>query len=246
MTPVASLAKSFEILSPRRERPIVLPLATDRPFRMSQEPPLLNAMEARIFGCLIEKQLLTPDTYPLTQNTLQAAANQKTSREPVMALDASEIGRVLISLEQQGLVRRAFASRVERYEHLAGQRFNLTKQQSALLAVMLLRGPQTLNELQTRTDRMASFGSVDDLRQELDLLASAHPPLVKEIGRAPGQREDRFAHLLSGDVEVSMIAAPVPRAAAPSSSALAELEERVRMLEEVVAELRARLDAVGA
>lgn len=213
---------------------------------MSQEPPLLNAMEARIFGCLIEKQLLTPDTYPLTQNTLQAAANQKTSREPVMALDASEIGRVLISLEQQGLVRRAFASRVERYEHLAGQRFNLTKQQSALLAVMLLRGPQTLNELQTRTDRMASFGSVDDLRQELDLLASAHPPLVKEIGRAPGQREDRFAHLLSGDVEVSMIAAPVPRAAAPSSSALAELEERVRMLEEVVAELRARLDAVGA
>ena len=213
---------------------------------MSQEPPFLNAMEARIFGCLIEKQLLTPDAYPLTLNALQAAANQKTSREPVMALEAGEIGHTLATLEQQGLVRRAFGSRVERYEHLAGQRFNLTKQQSALLAVMLLRGPQTQNELQTRTDRMASFGSADEIRQELDLLASARPPLVKEIGRAPGQREDRFAHLLSGDVEVSMIANPAPRAAAPSSSALAELEERVRMLEEVVAELQARLDAVGA
>lgn len=211
---------------------------------MSQEPPFLNAMEARLFGCLIEKQLLTPDAYPLTLNALQAAANQKTSREPVMALETAEIGHTLATLEQQGLVRRAFASRVERYEHLAGQRFNLTKQQSALLAVMLLRGPQTLNELQTRTDRMASFASLDDLRQELDLLASAHPPLVKEIGRAPGQREDRYAHLLSGDVEVSMIAAPAPRAAAPS--AIAELEERVRTLEDEVAALKARLDAVGA
>jgi hypothetical protein len=91
---------------------------------------------------------------------------------------------------------------------------------------------------------MANFGSLDDLKQELDLLASARPPLVKEIGRAPGQREDRFAHLLSGDVEVSMIAAPAPRPAA--ASAIAELEERVRTLEEQVADLKARLDAVGA
>ncbi|GLS23545.1 UPF0502 protein [Labrys miyagiensis] len=205
----------------------------------------LNALEARVFGCLLEKQLLTPDAYPLTLNLLQAATNQKTSREPVMALEAAEIGRTLVSLEQKGLVRRAFGSRVERYEHLAGQACNLTKQQSALLAVMLLRGPQTLNELQTRTERMASFGSADDMTRELDLLASAHPPLVKEIGRAPGQREDRYSHLLCGDVEVSAIASPAPRAAAPSVSALAALEERLQALEEQVAELRARLDAVG-
>jgi uncharacterized protein YceH (UPF0502 family) len=212
---------------------------------MSNDLFPLSALEARVFGCLLEKQLLTPDAYPLTSNLLQAATNQKTSREPVMALDAAEIGRTLVSLEQKGLVRRAFGSRVERYEHLAGQACNLTKQQSALLAVMLLRGPQTLNELQTRTERMASFGSADEMTGELDLLASAHPPLVKEIGRAPGQREDRYAHLLCGDVEISAIASAAPRAAAPSVSAIAALEERLRALEEQVAELRARLDAVG-
>jgi uncharacterized protein len=205
----------------------------------------LNTLEARVFGCLIEKQLLTPDAYPLTSNLLLSATNQKTSREPLMVLDAAEIGRALISLEQKGLVGRAFGSRVERFEHLAGQACNLTRQQSALLAVMLLRGPQTLNELQTRTERMTSFGSADEITQELDLLASAHPPLVKEIGRAPGQREDRYAHLLCGDVEVSAIASPSPRAAAPSASAIAALEERVRVLEDQVADLKARLDAVG-
>jgi uncharacterized protein len=205
----------------------------------------LNTLEARVFGCLIEKQLLTPDAYPLTSNLLLSATNQKTSREPVMTLDAAEIGRALVSLEQKGLVRRAFGSRVERFEHLAGQACNLTRQQSALLAVMLLRGPQTLNELQTRTERMASFGSAEEITEELDLLASAHPPLVKEIGRAPGQREERYAHLLCGDVEVSTITSASPRAAAPSASAIAALEERVRVLEEQVADLKARLDAVG-
>ncbi|CAM5763929.1 hypothetical protein LMIY3S_00976 [Labrys miyagiensis] len=212
---------------------------------MSNDLFPLNALEARVLGSLIEKQLLTPDAYPLTSNLLQAATNQKTSREPVMALDAAEIGRALATLEQKGLVRRAFGSRVERYEHLAGQVLNLTKQQSALLAVMLLRGPQTLNELQTRTERMASFASAGEMTGELDLLASAHPPLVKEIGRAPGQREDRYAHLMCGDVEVAAMASAAPRAAAPSVSAVAALEERVRVLEEQVAELKARLEAVG-
>jgi len=212
---------------------------------MSADILPLNTLEARVLGCLIEKQLLTPDAYPLTLNLLQAATNQKTSREPVMALDAAEIGRTLAALEQKGLVRRALGSRVERFEHLAGRVYTLTKPQSALLAVMLLRGPQTLNELQTRTERMASFGSAGEITPELDLLASAHPPLVKEIGRAPGQREDRYAHLLCGDVEAAAIASPVPRAAAAPAPALSALEERVRVLEEQVAELRARLDAVG-
>lgn len=106
---------------------------------------------------------------------------------------------------------------------------------------MLLRGPHTLNELQTRTERMASFASAEAMTQELDLLASAHPLLVKEIGRAPGQREDRHAQLMCGDVEVSAIASAAPRAAVPPASAIAALEERVRVLEEQVAELKARL-----
>ena len=212
---------------------------------MSEELPHLNAMQARILGCVIEKQLLTPDAYPMTLNALQAATNQKTSREPVMSLDAAEIGGALASLGQLRLVRRVLSSRAERYEHRAAEEFSLTRPQSALLAVMLLRGPQTLNELWTRTDRMANYASADAVRQDLDLMASRRPSLVKEIGRAPGQREDRFAHLLAGDVDVaSLTFAPAAGAGPPSSVAL--LEERVRALEEQVADLKARLDAVGA
>jgi uncharacterized protein YceH (UPF0502 family) len=213
---------------------------------MSETLVYLNALEVRVLGCLMEKQLLTPDVYPLTLNALQAAANQKTSREPVMALDPVDISRTLKSLEEKGLARRMMASRVDRHEQTASRKFSLTTPQSALVAMLLLRGPQTLNELQTRTDRMASFASADAVRTELDMLVGKRPPLVKEIGRAPGQREDRYAHLLAGDVDVSAIPAPVARSAAPAGSAVAELEERVRLLEEQVAALKARLDAAGA
>lgn len=206
---------------------------------MTSDLPTLNPAEARVLGCLMEKKELTPDVYPLTLNALQAAANQKTSREPVMAMEAVEVNRTLASLEQKGLVRRALASRVERFEHLAGRQFSLTQPQYALVAMLLLRGPQTLNELQTRTERMANFRSSDDLRQELDLLIGRRPPLVKEIGRAPGQREDRFAHLLSGDVEAVATVAPT-RSAERSPG----LEARVEALEKEVAELRELLEAL--
>lgn len=213
---------------------------------MADDLPHLNALEVRVLGCLMEKQLLTPDVYPLTLNALQSAANQKTSREPVMALEPVDINRTLKALEEKGLARRMMASRVDRYEQTASRKFSLTTPQSALIAMLLLRGPQTLNELQTRTDRMANFGSADAVRTELDMLVGRRPPLVKEIGRAPGQREDRFAHLLAGDVDVTSIPAPIARAAAPAGSAMSELEERVRQLEEEIAALKARLDAVGA
>ena len=206
--------------------------------------PVLNPVEARVLGCLMEKKELTPDVYPLTLNALQAAANQKTSREPVMALEPTDINRTLVALEQKGLVRRAFASRVERYEHVAGQRFSLTKPQCALMAMLMLRGPQTLNELQTRTERMANFSSPEEVQQELDLLVGRRPALVKEIGRAPGQREDRFAHLLSGEVTAQAIATmSSPRTPAPSVSALSELEARIAAIERQLAELQARVAA---
>ena len=211
---------------------------------MSDDLPLLNVLEIHVLGCLMEKQLLTPDVYPLTLNALQSAANQKTSREPVMALEPADISRTLKSLEEKSLARRMMASRVDRYEQTAARKFSLTTPQSALVAMLLLRGPQTLNELQIRTDRMANFGSAEAVRTELDMLVGKRPPLVKEIGRGPGQREDRYAHLLAGDVDVSAI--PAARSAAPAGSAVAELEERVRQLEEEVAALKARLDAVGA
>lgn len=208
---------------------------------MTDSLPLLNALEARVLGCLMEKQLLTPDVYPLTLNSLQSATNQKTSREPVMTLEPADINRTLKSLEEKGLARRVMASRVDRYEQTASRKFSMTTPQSALVAVLMLRGPQTLNELQTRTDRMASFSSEDAVRTELDMLIGKRPPLVKEIGRAPGQREDRYAHLLCGDVEASAAAPVHARAHSPSPDALAALEERVRALEAKMAELLARL-----
>ena len=211
---------------------------------MADELAHLSALELRVLGCLMEKQLLTPDVYPLSLGSLQAAANQKTSREPVMALDPSAIASTLKSLEEKGLARRVSGSRVDRYEQTAARKFSMTTAQSALLAMLMLRGPQTLNELHTRTDRMANFHSAGAVREELDMLMGKRPPLVKEIGRAPGQREDRFAHLLAGDVDISAI--PVNAARTAPVSVPAEIEERLKALEEEVARLDARLKAAGA
>ena len=207
---------------------------------MTEDLPLLTPAEARVLGCLIEKKELTPDVYPMTVNALQSAANQKTSREPVMALEATDVHRTLKLLEQKGLVRQMFASRVERYEHQAAQRFSLTQRQLAIVGLLLLRGPQTAHELLARSERLARFDGIDELRADLDMLIGRRPPLVQEIPRGPGQREDRFAHLLSGEVQLPLpVAGGTPRAA-PT----ADLEDRVRALETEVAALRETLQAL--
>ncbi|NUS70791.1 MAG: DUF480 domain-containing protein [Ensifer adhaerens] len=204
--------------------------------------PVLNAVEARVLGCLIEKKETTPDVYPLTLNSAHSAANQKTARDPVMALEQVEIHRALSSLGQKGLVRQAFASRVERYEHLAANRFSLTSPQVVVLGLLLLRGPQTAYELWARSERMARFSSIEELKDNLDLMMGRRPPLIVQLNRGAGQREDRFAHLLCGEVEQ-----PAERAAvssAPSGSALSALEERLEALERKVATLEEQLDAL--
>ena len=206
--------------------------------------PHLTPVEARVLGCLIEKKELTPDVYPMTSNALVAAANQKTSREPVMALEIADVTRALGTLQAKGLAKQQFASRVERYEHQMAQKFSLTRNQSTLIGLLLLRGPQTVYELLARTERMANFADADAVRSELDMLIGRRPALVKEIGRAPGQREDRFAHLLSGDVDAAVVT--TSRAPSATTSVVSEFEERIRLLEEEVAALKARLDAVGA
>ncbi|MER8389964.1 DUF480 domain-containing protein [Mesorhizobium sp. M1428] len=207
---------------------------------MSDDLPILSPIEARVLGCLIEKKELTPDVYPLTLNAALAAANQKTAREPVMSVELGEVRRALGQLEQKGLVRQVFASRVERYEHVVAQRFSLTSAQIALLGLLLLRGPQTAYELLARSERMARLPSIDELRGNLDLLIGRRPPLVQQIDRGPGQREDRYVHLLSGPVEALAASAPwQPPAAAP------DLEARVRALEEELAALRARLEVLA-
>jgi len=208
---------------------------------MSDDLPILSAVEARVLGCLIEKKELTPDVYPLTLNAALAAANQKTAREPIMALEQTEVHRALKLLEQKGLVRQMFGSRVERYEHQMAQRFSLTTPQSAVLGLLLLRGPQTAHELLARAERMARFSSIEDLRGELDMLIGRRPPLVQEIPRGPGQREDRYVHLLAGPVDVAALSAHRNAPVTPGS----DLEARVSALEEEVAALRAKIETLG-
>jgi uncharacterized protein YceH (UPF0502 family) len=204
--------------------------------------PVLNAAQARTLGSLIEKEATTPDAYPLTVNAAQLAANQKTAREPVMNLDPGEVHHALRQLEALRLARQVFSSRAERYEHTAGTHFSLPKAQVALLGLLLLRGPQTVAELHARAERLAKFADADDVRHHLDRLAQRAPALVVQVPRGPGQREDRYMHLLSGPVDTAAIAAMAARAA--PTGAGGELEARVAALEAELAQLRGMVEAL--
>lgn len=206
----------------------------------------LDATEARVLGCLIEKEATTPDVYPLTVNAAVSAANQKTARDPMMNLDPGEVNRGLRQLEQKGLARQVFSSRAERYEHRTGAFFSLPQQQVALLGLLLLRGPQTVHELLARSERMCRFADADDARHHLERLCQRQPALVVQIPRGPGQREDRYMHLLAGPVDVEAVAARAPATSAGGSAAALELETRVQTLEAEVAELRERLARLAA
>ena len=210
-----------------------------------EDTPVLNATEARLLGCLIEKEATTPETYPLTVNAAQVAANQKTAREPVMALDPGAVNHALRQLEQKGLAKRVFSSRAERYEHRTAAYFGIPQQQAVLLGLLMLRGAQTVHELFARSERLFKFTDADDVRHHLDRLAQREPALLVQIPRGPGQREDRYAHLLSGAVDVAAIAARSPSSPA-SESANAELEARVAALEGEVAALREQVERLLA
>ncbi len=202
--------------------------------------PVLNAQEARVLGCLIEKEATTPETYPLTVNAAQVAANQKTARDPVMSLDPGAVNHALRQLEQKGLARQVFSSRAERYEHRAGTSFSLQQQQVVLLGLLLLRGAQTVHELLARSERLFKFADAEDVRHHLDRLIQRQPALAILVPRGPGQREDRYMHLLCGPVDVAAIAARLP-ASVSAGPAPAEMEARVQVLEDEVARLREQI-----
>ena len=204
--------------------------------------PVLTAAEARVLGCLIEKEATTPETYPLTVNAAQAAANQKTARDPVMALDPGEVHHALRQLDTYRLAKQVFSSRAERYEHRTGAFFSLPQQQVALLGLLLLRGPQTVGELFARSERLAKFADTEDVRHHLERLAQRQPALVVQLPRGAGQREDRYMHLLSGPVDVAAVAERLGERASQRSGAEASgLEARVAALESEVAALREEL-----
>lgn len=217
------------------------PDAAESPTSATVQP--LDSIEARILGCLIEKAATTPEAYPLTLNAIVVACNQKTSRYPILSLESGTVAHALRGMEDTGLVKLAPASqRALRYEHRFDAIYSVTARQRAVLCVMLLRGPQTLGELLARCERLAGFPSLDDVRDTVDRLIQRAPALVVCLGRAAGQREDRYMHLLCGAVDVAAFAA----APASPASTRGELAERVASLEEDVAQLRDELSALRA
>ncbi|MDH5834478.1 YceH family protein [Luteimonas kalidii] len=205
----------------------------------------LTGAEARVLGCLIEKQATTPDQYPLTVNAAQSAANQKTARDPVLSLDAGTVHHALRQLDRKGLARQVFSSRAERYEHRADACFSLPRAQVALVGLLLLRGPQTLHELLVRSERLHGFADADDVRHHLERLAQHPHALVAVLPRGAGQREERYVHQLCGAVDVAALAERAPRLPA-TSAADAGLEARVDALEAALEDLRAQLAQVQA
>jgi uncharacterized protein len=199
---------------------------------------VLSAVECRVLGALIEKDITTPDYYPLSLNALVNACNQKNNRDPVMNLDESAVRDALYSLQQKRLAGPAGGadSRVTKYEHRIQEVFNFTRAETAVMDVLLLRGPQTPGELRGRTERMHRFEELSDVQSTLQRLMQREPSLVKMLPRQPGTKESRYAHLLSGDVEGY-------EAPEESSTALphAADDERIAQLESQVAELRREL-----
>jgi hypothetical protein len=196
---------------------------------------VLSAVEARVLGALIEKDITTPDYYPLSLNALVNACNQKNNRDPVMNLDENAVRDALYSLQEKRLAGPASGadSRVTKYEHRVQEVFNFTRAETAVIDVLLLRGPQTPGELRGRSERMYRFEELSDVQATLQKLVQRTPPLVKMLPRQPGTKEARYAHLLSGDVE----GFEVPQSTSPSAEASAE-SERLERLEAEVAELR--------
>ena len=211
-----------------------------------------DAVEIRVLGCLIEKQRTTPDQYPLSLNALRLACNQSTNRDPVVDYDERTIKAALERMSVRGWTRFASgaSSRALKYRHLLDEALGLSDAQISLLAVLMLRGPQTLGELKGRTERMYHFESLEDVEATVDGLADRE--LVVRVARRPGQKEDRYAQLLGGDEEApapspSPVRDAQPPAAADAADAdrLSALERRVDELERAVAAFRERLASEG-
>jgi uncharacterized protein YceH (UPF0502 family) len=207
---------------------------------------LLNDTEVRVLGSLIEKDITTPDYYPLSLNALVNACNQKNNRDPVMTLDEGTVRDALSSLQEKRLAGPAGGadSRVTKYEHRLQEVFNFDRREIAVLCVLLLRGPQTPGELRGRTERMYRFETLDDVQSTLQRLTDRQPSLVRVLPRQPGTKESRCMHLLAGDIA----ALPEPEIAAETVPAgnsdrhrIAALEAELSSLKQEVELLRRKL-----
>lgn len=201
---------------------------------------MLNAVEVRVLGSLIEKGITTPEYYPLSLNALVNACNQKSSRDPVMELSEADVRTALFDLEQMGLVRVLSDARVSKFEQLTYGKLSLGRPEIAVLGLLLLRGPQTPAELRARAERMYTFDDTAAVTAVLDRLAAREEPLVVQLARQPGARESRWMHLLAGNVEG--VAAGGEKVAATATDN--GLQDRVAELERLVKELENRVQAL--
>ncbi|MGD0009818.1 MAG: YceH family protein [Terriglobia bacterium] len=207
----------------------------------------LNEIEVRVLGSLMEKEITTPDYYPLSLNALINACNQKSNRDPVMALDESVVTQALDSLNEKNLAGQVSSadSRVPKYVHRMQEVFNFDRREMAVLCVLLLRGPQTPGELRGRAERMYKFDDLAVVESALRHLMEREPPLVKKLARQPGTKESRYAHLLAGDVEGWIApeeAQPVPAAGGQDEPRITRLETEVQSLRTEIAALRQQLE----
>jgi uncharacterized protein YceH (UPF0502 family) len=206
---------------------------------------VLNEVETRVLGSLVEKDVTTPDYYPLSLNALVNACNQKNNRDPVMNLDEDTVQQALTTLQEKRLAGPTSSadSRVTKYEHRLQEAFNFTRGETAMLCVLLLRGPQTPGELRGRTERMHRFEDLTEVQSTLQRLMQRDPPLARVLPRQPGTKEARYKHLLAGDVEdfTDVARAPTP-ASVPRNPAnadrLSSLEDEVASLHREIAELK--------
>ncbi len=209
---------------------------------------LLDEIEVRALGSLIEKDITTPDYYPLSLNALVNACNQKNNREPVMSLNDEAVRDALVALQEKRLAGPAGGadSRVTKYEHRLQEVFNFDRREIAVLCVLLLRGPQTPGELRGRTERMFRFETLDDVQSTLQKLMQRDPVLVKMLARQPGTKEARYTHLLAGDVAEGVVAIDTPArhsAADTNNDRLAYLESKVTELRQELADIKQQLSS---
>jgi uncharacterized protein len=214
---------------------------TEQENNIPDSKPMLTAIEARILGALMEKQLTTPDAYPLTLNSLVLACNQKTSREPTSNYEPGEVQRCLSAMQDLKWIEVDYGSRAARYGQRITRVLSVDKATQALLNVMLLRGPQTLAELLTRTQRMFEFASLQAVEEKMEQLCAKTTPVVVHIPRMLGQREDRYMHLLCGKPDLTAIAAMTNSTKSSSpveDDRIPALEQKIEHLEGQVKRLQ--------
>lgn len=176
----------------------------------------LDAVQIRILGCLIEKQKTTPDNYPLSTNALVNACNQSSNRDPVVSYDQRTVDSTMLELRTEGLARTVTGGRANKHRHVLDEAWGLTDAEAAVLAVLFLRGPQTVGELRTRTERMHDFTDLEAVERTLGALAARPEPFVVHLERQPGQKERRWAHLLGVDDDAGSAGEAVPSPSAPT------------------------------